>query len=905
MGQSRLSLHGTTAATAANDELTATQRSGSGVDIWLEVTPGEASKRAGHGRKSVTVSHDQLLYLQALYPYAGYDELMTVINNTDDADEAATRAYEALNPDYSGFTYLKEQHDLLTNPKRPSAQRATAFAGLRESLQERAADAFRPGHFGNLSQLQEYEETVGLFIVDTSDWDRATLLPSRDLAEVAFMDLPLREESTTYGAATTTIDGSRGSGSERRREGQSRSRISLAMSNSASDFKDLQPNSMLHAVNNAAPLSQSLGKTGKSSHEQARGAADERSTGERNGGGEDNATASVVYQQDSDPPRAAPIIAWAPQAIRVGPAEARQEREMSLRVFDEASFFKDPLLRVAVQSLPLNGARGHLDVSPLNGAVAAPSVEEDEVHEPALSALANGQTRDKAALSSPRRSFSLSVEEGNESHEPAEPRGTSVPNPGSDGIREGKNNEQLFSVEVPPTSHSHSRTHTNLPAACVRTRLGASARTADGTTNGTRRFSGDCGDVSSSNALHAQHSMRNAAREALNRRKPHPLTTSEKVRERLRSLSPVGNLIFRETSLQTPALLPQHEKGLNRPSSVTRSSELAPTRAAAGEEASAPSIITLDTQRQRAAYDGWANMSVNGGNRADRDVDELHTERQSNMRTAGIPAAHRGCSSLDPAAFLNAEEERWDTIVTMLAPYEEVFGSKSRCELVRCIHDECPNLHNKTTIILQRLLHVVGKALRGKQVLEGMTEEPLEVPLLGPILLSTSPLKLTELSFREDKCSIEFCEEGTRMKAKLNIKAVALDSIQFAYIGEANAARQARIARQAQRQKSMPGSRVAAWTLRGREEELYTKGVTRGVATIKATNIRLKGKMYVWLMPSGNMHIAFEKLTVSVGSFRLTTTVTKLNVFCTLGAPILRLLVQRGMEEMLQGLHSL
>ncbi|KAG5500977.1 hypothetical protein GH5_04566 [Leishmania sp. Ghana 2012 LV757] len=890
MGRTRVSQHGAATEGATGSSPVATQRAGSSLDMWTEGALEDASRRSAHHKKSVTAPRDQLLYLQALYPYALSDELVAIISNTDSTDEAAKRAYGALNPDYGGFHYLKEQHDLSTSAKLPGAKRATAFEGLKESLQERAANAFRSGNFSNLSQLQEYQETVGLFIVDTSDWDRAMLLPSRGLGEMVYMDLPLSEEPANYEAVTTTIDGDNDDGSEWRRDGRWRVHsVSLATPNSATGVVDRQSSSTLHAVGNTASTPQWGGKADNVSCAQLCGAADERPTGRRNGDGaagddDDNVTASVVYLQSNNPPCEAPIIAWAPEAIRVEPAEARREREGALRVFDEAAFFRDSLLQVEAPP-PSHWARVRKNTSSLDRVMTASSAADGEVHEPAMSVPPGGRSSGTAALPAPQRVVLPLVDES-EVHEPFGLCDTPAPHLREHNGIDDENTRELFNAEVPPALRSPRRTSSRVRAAFVDAQAGTSVSAANGTAGGTRRISG----AFTTSALQAQSSMRDAARKALETRNPHPLTTSEKVRQRMRSLSPVGNLIFRENSPYTPVLLPQQLNGRSkRP----------------GEQTSAFFITAQVTQQHQAvALDGCEDSAAGDRDAAGRDAEEPGSEWLSNTATVGIPAAHSGCSSLDPAAFLNAEEERWETVVMMLVPYEQVFGSKLRCELVRCIYNDCPKLRENVTVILKRLLRVVGKALREKELAEGMSEELLEVPFFGSILLSTSAIKLTDLSFREEKCSLEFCEGGSRLKVKLDLEVMSLEPIRFAYISEADAARQARKALQWQRGVSVPSSREAVCSLRSKQPEQYTEGVTRGTATVKAANVRIKGLVYVWLMASGKTHIAFQKTNVSVGSFRISTTVTKLNILCTLGAPIFRLMIQRGIKKALQRVHT-
>ncbi|KAK7201760.1 hypothetical protein NESM_000242000 [Novymonas esmeraldas] len=880
-------------------------------DFWPEVAPGDASKRAALRKKSLTTSSDQLLYLQALYPYAPYDELMAVIASTDGADEAARRAYAALNPDYTGYAYLKEQHDLATNRKLPSTQRATAFAGLAESLGERAVDAFRPGLYGNLSQLHEYHETMGLFIVDTSDWDRATLLPSRDLAEAAFMDLPLRERYANGESAATARGSSNNACGDivdcnsdgdsddddndddlgaRRRERSSRVGIvSLTMARASSTgFMDLHSRDTPHA---AASTSLTGGDsrlrpcrtTDQPAQQQVDGPGSSSGGGGGGGATADGDGAGVVYLQNSDPPCAAPIIGWAPEAIRVGPAEARREREGALRVFDEATFFKDPLVVTSATQPPSPRTAARLSATNKPGdAVPAPP----------------SPVQTRTALH-----FARVGGRESEVHEPFDLGSGTLPD-----FRGGENPEETFSAEETSGPLSYRRSHSHLPPQRLRPGQGGDDGDGDGdhaAADGTRRSSAaDWDNASSSSVPHAQCSLRDVAREALKTRKPHPLTTTEKVRQRMRSLTPVGNLVFRESSLHTPVLSPGVERDSNRRQSVLGSPERAPLHLPGATALSAHSVTSHDTLLQRthpSHHGAWADDTQAVGG----DADDLHGERTSTIGTAVLPAAHGGCASLDPASFLNAEEERWNTIVMMLAPYEDVFGHKHRCELVRCIHDMCPRLRGNITMVLQRLLGVVGNALRGKQVAEGLVEEPLELPLFGPILLSTSPVKVAELVFREGKCSLAFCEEGTQLALRLDVRAMELEPIQFAFIDEAKAARQARRARQTQRRTPVPRSRAAAWTLRSAQQERYSDGVTRGTATIAAADIRIKGVVYVWLMASGKTHVGFRKADVSLGSFKVATTVTRLNVLCTLGAPIIRLMVQRAIQDALQGQHLL
>ncbi|KAG5475846.1 hypothetical protein CUR178_03559 [Leishmania enriettii] len=884
MGRPRVSQHGAATEGATGSSPVATQRAGSSLDMWTVGALEDASRRSAHHKKSVTTPRDQLLYLQALYPYALSDELMSVISNTDSTEEAAKRAYEALNPDYGGFHYLKEQHDLSTSAKLPGAKRATAFEGVKESLQERAANAFRSGSFSNLSQLQEYQETVGLFIVDTSDWDRAMLLPSRGMGEMVYMDLPLSDEPTNCEAVTTTLDDDSDDGSEWRRDGRWRAQsVSLATPNSATGVVDRQSSSMLHAVGNTASTPQSAGKADKVSREHLCGAVDERPTGRRNGDDaagddDDNVTTSVVYLHSNNPPCEAPIIAWAPEAIRVESVVARREREGALRLFDEAAFFRDPLLQVEAPP-PSHWARVRKNMSSLDRVMTASSAEDGEVHEPAMSVSPGGRSSGTAALPAPQRVLPPLVDES-EVHEPFWLCDTPAPHLREHNGIDDESTREFLSAEVPPASRSPLRTSFRVRAAFVDAQADTSVSAANGTAGGTRRISG----AFTTTAPQAQSSMRDATRKALETRNPHPLTTSEKVRQRMRSLSPVGNLISRENSSRTPVLLPQQLNGSSkRP----------------GEKTSAFFIAAQVTQQhQVVALDGCEDSA------AGIDADEPGSEWLSNAATAGIPAAHSGCSSLDPAAFLNAEEERWDTVAMMLVPYEQVFGSKLRCELVRCIYDGCPKLRENITVILKRLLRVVGKALREKELAEGMSEEPLEVPFFGSILLSTSAIKLTDLGFREEKCSLEFCKGGSRLKVKLDLEVMSLEPIQFAYISEADAARQARKVLQWQHVVSVPSSRESVCSLRSKQSEQYTEGVTRGTATVKAANVRIKGLVHVWLMASGKTHIAFQKANVSVGSFRMSTTVTKLNILCTLGAPIFRLMIQRGIKEALQRVHT-
>ncbi|KAG5501448.1 hypothetical protein JKF63_03276 [Porcisia hertigi] len=841
-------------------------------DSSANLRPGASSVNACRGRahrkKSPPASCDQLLYLRALYPYASYDDLQAVVENTDGIDEAAKRAYEALNPDYTGFTYLKDQHDLLFNAKLPRAERETAFAGLKESLGERAAEAFRPGNFGNLSQLQEYHDTVGLFIVNTSDWDRAMLLPSRDLAEVAFMDLSLRGETTEYVASPATMVGDSDNRRERTQgDGLPTRRVPLATMKSATGgTAGLRLSIQSEAPTNVAFLAQSC----RSSEEPPR-------TGQHSGD-EEVDTPGVIYLRKNDAPCAAPIISWAPEAMYVGPAGAQWVRKETLRAFDEAAF-KDPQRRSAKPPLLEDGAVTDVEASLLDCNIAASSAVAYNVYEPAARGRGGGQPGSTAASPLLPKYHPLFIKGENRTHEPFEVCDTSHVNSG--GGHDDASTKVISTAEEPHTLHSHSSRHRGV----LRGHVNANGRADDGAISETQNKRNPRIDV---------------AREALHTGRRSPFTTSEAVGPRMRTPTSVDNFFY-EIIMHTPVASPRLERDND-----TRLSVPVPMGSPALDDASLFHIGAGDSQQHEAMRDGWERrVHTNGSHTAGSDAREVHYVRSFPAGPVAIPAAHSGCSSLDPAAFLDAEMARWDTALKMLAPYEVVFGSKYRCEIVRCIHDHCPKLRANSTLILQRLLHVVGIALRNKELVEGMTEELLEVPFFGSILLSTSPVKVSQLSFREDRCSIEFCEEGTRLKVKLNLKAVVLEAIQFAYIGEGSAARQERKARLSQRGMWAPSSRSASSVSRSCQRNQYAEGVTRGTARIKAADVDVKGVVYASLMASGKVHVRFTKVTVSLGSFRLSTNVTKLNILCTLGAPILRLMVQHGMEKALRSVQSL
>lgn len=943
------------------------RRFSSSSDLWPEVAPEESSRRAVHRKKSLSTSRDQLLYLQALFPYAPYDELMSVISKTDGPDEAAQHAYEALNPNYTGYLYLKEQTEVMTNAKATKAQRATAFSGLREALEERASDAFRPGMFSNLSQLQEYHETVGLFAVDTTEWDRAMLLPARDLAEMAFMDLPLREEASSSSSAASSDaegDDARNGGSDQ--HGRARL-LSLALGGSNARFMD---NSFVaaraHSFDTSLLPSQPAArarrgdkprdgcKTPIASLDTSAVAHQQTQT---------HTEAGVLYMQDSDPVCKAPIIAWAPEAIRVGPAEALRQQEGALRVFDEATFFKDPLIgrdpfssillmtpdakvapRPRTVSDTINASSaGAATLPPLLAVSPSPTPRAAaERHEPIESSGSSACFPETDENESGDHHSSRDDEDEEEEEEVEEVL-SPLPD-GSASRRFSPKIEDISAIEVvcDPALLELRRNEAALASSSAPPPPPASASTA------TVKEEGENG-LGSASAAHqpdlltshsdvsvpfaTQPSLRESTVEALRSRKRRPLTSSEKVRQRMRKLKPVGNIVFRETAESSPLVTsPENTfNGDGRPAAPPPAPASPPLLPAEATRADANSLENTSRNDEEVFTDpsaGTQTQNAGGSARDGRLNDDAPPLPGHGAHTAGsaaaasssshfgenrdrvrgqivsTPAAHTGCSSLDPAAYLNQEEERWSCIVEMLKPFEDVFGAKFRCELVRCVYDECLTIRPRLTEILRRLLHVVSAVLTGKEVAEGLTEEPMDLPLFGSILVSTSPVKVQELVFREEKCELGFCEEGTRLHVKLHVRRVRLEPIQFAYIDEADAARQNRAAQQSRLRTPQPRSRAAAWTLRHSTPQTYKDDITRGTAHVTATNVKLTGVVYVWLMASGKVYVTFQEAKVSVGSFKVSTDVAKLNVLFTLGAPILKHIVERAMLEAVKGVHS-
>ena len=947
MGKSRATLNKSASSSSNASSLrSGKQRFSSSSDLWPEVAPEESNRRAAHRKKSLSTSRDQLLYLQALFPYAAYDELMSVITKTDGPDEAAQYAYEALNPNYTGYLYLKEQTDVLLNAKAGKARRATAFAGVKESLEERAADAFRPGMFSNLSQLQEYHETVGLFAVDTTEWDRAMLLPARDLAEMAFTDLPLREEpsSRSSSSSSSAREGREHHRTTRGSDQHNRHRLlPQALTSRNARFMDAsfvkQSRSSMDATLHSAPASRE--KRGNKPRDGCRtpiasAASHERDSYEQPHSSIDLHTAGledtgVLYLQDSDPEHTAPVIAWAPEAIRVGPAEALRQQEGALRVFDEATFFNDPLL--ARQPSP-----AQLQTPDTRPAQAPQSIKGSCIaatSPPFLTAAEASVEMPPLLAVSPNLSPRAAVEH----HEPIDNSGDSLPiiadeeeedygEAEEEGDEEGDGASKNGAVESSPSLHQVA--FPTVTVICDPALCGAPDNAAEHSLNFPAKI-----HVDTSSHIVLNSRMRESTLDKLKSRKRRPITSYDKVKQRMRKLKPVGNLVFRENGESSATVAPLDnvfaEEG--RPTSTTsRLTRLAPaalesTLRTEDDIYTSPSARTQKgdwtTRESRCNEDGPApplpGVGAHVFGSAAAAAASVATMRDgaaprsapvasgSRDRVQGqpvqIPAAHPGCSSLDPAAYLNAEEERWSSIVEVLKPFEDVFGVKFRCELVRCVYDDCRAIRTRLTEILQRLLYVVGQVMQGKEVAEGFYEEPMNLPLFGAILLSTSPIKLEELTFRKEKCVLNFCEQGTRLRVKLDVKKVKFEPIQFAYIDEADAARQNRAAQQSRRKMSQPRSRAAEWTLRQHNPEKYKNGITRGSATITVADVKLKGIVYVWLMASGKVYVTFQEAKVSVGSFSVSTDVSKLNALFTLGSPILKLFVKQMLLDCVKGVH--
>ncbi|CCW60980.1 unnamed protein product [Phytomonas sp. EM1] len=161
------------------------------------------SQCAGAGDKS-RMKEGMFAYLQAVCPYATPAQLSAVLLSTDDIEKAVRCLYDAHNPDISGINCLKEQWSskLNTEDEGNSSSRVNPFEGVDLLLTNRAREIFRNGYFSNLSLTRDYNYTVRVFPVDTSEWDREVLLKPRLLQDALRQRLTLADEEMPGSSST-------------------------------------------------------------------------------------------------------------------------------------------------------------------------------------------------------------------------------------------------------------------------------------------------------------------------------------------------------------------------------------------------------------------------------------------------------------------------------------------------------------------------------------------------------------------------------------------------------------------------------------------------------------------------------------------------------------------------------
>lgn len=297
---------------------------------------GSTEASEAPGSKPEPDARDRLLYLQALYPYGAHDDLMSVIMASPDTKTAAKSAYNVLNPDVYSLPFLKEQRDLSRNENVSALERSGAFAGISELLEDRAGDLMRPGMFENLSQTREYSRTVRTFAIDTSAWDAKFLVPEAGFCAHSQRHFPLTDKEMDRVAATAKAVGAPLAPQSHSPVATRRTKTRIPNSlrrRSAEDGwrQDSFSGADLAAVS-PRPSSTSTGAMVQSFEH--------------------------YVEEPGDEGPVAPIIRWAPKALRVGPTEAQRQQDDMFGIFDGANFFDFPLMSVDTNSRqnPTRGA---------------------------------------------------------------------------------------------------------------------------------------------------------------------------------------------------------------------------------------------------------------------------------------------------------------------------------------------------------------------------------------------------------------------------------------------------------------------------------------------------------------------------------------------------------------------
>nr|EPY22670.1 hypothetical protein AGDE_13173 [Angomonas deanei]CAD2215523.1 hypothetical protein, conserved [Angomonas deanei] len=254
----------------------------------------------------------------------------------------------------------------------------------------------------------------------------------------------------------------------------------------------------------------------------------------------------------------------------------------------------------------------------------------------------------------------------------------------------------------------------------------------------------------------------------------------------------------------------------------------------------------------------------------------------------------------DPIVFLSTEEDHLNQVLSLLEPYSNIFDYKCQCEVVVQIYESCPRFVEKCNDVFVALLGVLEKELSGRTLTREVTELPVSLPFLGSNLFSTGPIAIQRLTMDRKKSSLAFTEDGIRVRVKLHVNELVFDPIDFAFIKEVEAL----IQNEKYEKENLAYLQHRRTTLFDLKTN-YTKGVTRGVAKLKASRIRVEVLGGMWLFSSGKTYLVVEKCKVSIGSLSVSTDVTKLKVLLTLGHVIVKSVIEKEIRSFLTGTHQL
>lgn len=138
-----------------------------------------------------TDTRDGVYYLEAIFPYASYDQVVKAIRSSATLDDAAEVLNAELNPRPDDIRYLEDERERCESELSQMGYAAAAFSGVPTAFQRRA-EWIGSGQIPSVAELGRYESFATMLPIDTSEWDEALLLSGEGC--VARFDLPLGPE---------------------------------------------------------------------------------------------------------------------------------------------------------------------------------------------------------------------------------------------------------------------------------------------------------------------------------------------------------------------------------------------------------------------------------------------------------------------------------------------------------------------------------------------------------------------------------------------------------------------------------------------------------------------------------------------------------------------------------------